>query len=88
MWFDIDVRVFNEAQMYATIVIALAVGFVSGRLYQVARSAWEKWRTAKAELPGHRRTAFEKAGGFARAALVGVLVVAALAAAAYARGEA
>lgn len=77
----------TQGQFLLTIVLSSVFWFLAGRAYQFAKAKWTFWRESKAALPIARRNAFAAAGRAARALGVGVLVVGALAAAAYARGQ-
>lgn len=79
--------VVNTAQFIVSILVALLVGIAIGRIWEVARNAWNAWRGAKAALPKLRANAFQQAGNLvARAGLV-ALVLVALSIAAFASGQ-
>jgi hypothetical protein len=77
----------TQGQFLLTIVLCSVFWFLAGMAYQFAKSKWKFWRETKAAVPIARKNAFASAGRAARALSVGVLVVGALAAAAYARGQ-
>ncbi len=81
-------QTFTQAQLIASIIVALMVGFSLGRLYQMAVSGWRNWKDTKATVPGLRRTAFKRVGEVLRFGGVALLIVTALVAAAFARGMA
>lgn len=77
----------NSTQLIASIIGTAIVTFLAGRAYQAAKSKWTTWRTTSRSVPGLRRGAFAAIGSTIRMIGIAILVVGALAAAAYARGE-
>lgn len=78
---------FNLTQIIVSIVVAFGAGVVVGKLHQIAVSSWRTWRTVKATVPGLRSNAFSHAGNFVIKLGLAVLVVGAVALAAFARGQ-
>lgn len=77
----------NAGQLYMTIIGTAIVSFLAGRAYQAIIFRWQKWRSSVAEIPGLRKSAFTAIGGGVRMGSIGLLVICAIAAAAYTRGS-